>query len=300
MTWTHDGYWRKAKVYAEKAMEYGQGRWENPFWYTLTLEHLARAALTKVHPVLNADPQSEGAHILFALGFEIKSQPKTIPIHSVFARLEQIINDFKKPHRTFCDYFSHLRNQELHSGEIPFESLGTGKWQARFFETCEILCKSFDKSLKDLFGTEIADLAKTMIASARTKKKGKVTNLVAEHRKEFKKKPKHERSKLLEESNMRNAHLPGGYKGAKCPACKALGRLAGDFIRESEAEYRDEHIFVEHLFLASSFACSSCGLTLSDIEEIQIVELDPTFTSIEETTLHEIYQPEYEQEYDNM
>src|SRR5260370_861815 len=83
MIWDSDQYWKKAIRYAEIASQTERERWERPFWLSLALEFLARSALTKIHPALNADPEGEGLNLLYAFGFELKGQPKSLPIHAV-------------------------------------------------------------------------------------------------------------------------------------------------------------------------------------------------------------------------
>src|SRR5260370_861818 len=39
-------------------------------------------------------------------------------------RLQKILpEEFNKPRREFCDFFSNIRNQELHTCDLPFEAL---------------------------------------------------------------------------------------------------------------------------------------------------------------------------------
>jgi hypothetical protein len=91
--WTAEELWLKAKLFVEKANNVEQASSEFPFWSALSLELLARAALSNIHPVLNADPQDD-ANILYALGFDISSRPRSIPAHSVFIRCEKLIEGF--------------------------------------------------------------------------------------------------------------------------------------------------------------------------------------------------------------
>src|SRR5439155_23530746 len=92
MVWDSEQYWKKAIRYAEMASEPEREAWERPFWLSLALEFLARASLTSIHPALNADPQDEGLHLLYGFGYELKGQPKSLPIHSVFLRLQKILH----------------------------------------------------------------------------------------------------------------------------------------------------------------------------------------------------------------
>src|SRR5688572_19030289 len=120
--WDSKGYWLKAKYFMDKANDIGPKDKEFPFWSALALECLARAALTRIHPALNADPRQD-TNLLAAFGFEVSAQPKSIPAHSVFLRLEKIIDQFGKTQRELCDFVSLLRNQHVHSAEMPYENL---------------------------------------------------------------------------------------------------------------------------------------------------------------------------------
>ncbi len=298
--WSSDGYWLKAKSYIEKANEYGQDRWEHPFWCSLSLELLARAALTKVHPVLNADPQNEGIHIMYALGIQLKGQPKSIPIHSVIGRLEKIIEGFEKPQKTFCDYFFIIRNQELHTGELSCEALNPAKWQAKFYETCKILCDFLGKSLNEFLGDELVEAAMQMIEAAKSKKLGKVKKNINDHKAVFEEKDPEEQEKLKQESEIRRVEWKHEFTSKECPACNSYARLGGEFVRESPPVYRDDILYVDRLYIANRLECNVCGLVLDDMEEILMADVDPSFSERVSTSLHELYEPEYEFEYENM
>ena len=72
MKWDPGEYWLKSRAYQARAVEMGRDEPERSFWRSLALEHLLRAALTSVHPALNADPQNEGLHLMYAFGIEIR------------------------------------------------------------------------------------------------------------------------------------------------------------------------------------------------------------------------------------
>src|SRR5215510_7722505 len=109
--WDPNLLWNKAVSYANRASDGVAG--EETLFSCLALELLARAALTAIHPALNADPQNEGAHIMYACGIPMRAgQPKSVPVHAVFARLEAAYPVFK-PHRPICEYLITLRNEEV-------------------------------------------------------------------------------------------------------------------------------------------------------------------------------------------
>ena len=119
--WDAQQYFEKAKRYLDRSVRPDIEPSERPFWSSLALEQLCRAAICNVSPVLNADPQDEGASILFALGYEGKKPPKTIPMHAVTARLELVIDSFTADSRKFCEGFMFRRNEELHDSSLPFD-----------------------------------------------------------------------------------------------------------------------------------------------------------------------------------
>src|SRR4051794_2172325 len=96
MMWDPEQYWLKARVYARRSLDDGKGDWERAFWSALALEFLARCALTSIHPALNADPRDE-TNLFYAFGYDIKGQPRSLPVHAVLGRLEKLVEEFDKP-----------------------------------------------------------------------------------------------------------------------------------------------------------------------------------------------------------
>jgi uncharacterized membrane protein YecN with MAPEG domain len=64
--------------------------------------------------------------------------------------------------------------------------------------------------------------------------------------------------------------------------------------------YEDGALLMEEVFLAKDFRCHVCGLVLSNIEELHVAGLAPRFSRFRATDLHELFQPELEEEYQNM
>jgi len=301
MVWDAEQYWLKAIRYTEIASQIERDEWERPFWLSLSLEFLARGALTKVHPVLNADPQDDGANILYAFGTEIKGQPKSLPIHAVLLRLEKLFPEkFTKLRREFCDYFSNLRNQEVHTSELPFEGLSEKKWLARYYDVCDTLCFIQDRKLAQLVGEEEAESAAKLIGTLKSDKLSAVKSKIAAHAKVFGEKTATDRKKLADEQ----ATLAGAWVGTAarttCPACKSAAKIAGSIERTSKPIYADDRLYVKVVVLADRLECRACGLTLTDLDELQFAEVDPHFEFEEETELHEYHEADFYVEYDNM
>lgn len=299
--WDTNGFWLKAKAYTERANTFGHSKSDFIFWSSLALELLARAALTHVHPALNADPQQD-TNLLYAFGFEVSAQPRSLPAHSVYARLEKIVKGFEKPQRELCDFIGLLRNQELHTAELPFDDLKASKWLPRYYEVVTILCNWMGKRLSDLLGAAPAEHAEKIIATLNKEKESAVKSKIAAHAKVFAAKAPPDQDKLRANAALRMLLLDAGNTKENCPACGSMGRLQGELIRSLKPEFEEEtaELLIEEVFLADSFSCPACDLTLDNIEEIHLAGLEPTFKQTRSTDLHELFQPEHEHDYMNM
>ena len=297
--WDSGQLWLKAKTYAERANEFPHDSDKFPLWSALSLELLARASLTSIHPVLNADPRND-VSILYGCGFEVPGQPKSIPVHSVYLRLEKTVPGFGKAQREVCDFLALLRNQELHSAELPFVNLKESRWLPRYYEACKILCNFTHKALEDLFGNEIAATAETLINGLAKETEGEVRSRIAKHSAYFSDKPEAERTKLINEVKIALLRPAPGTKNEPCPSCTVEGILTGNLIKELPPVYEGDSLFIDQEYLAIRFECFACGLTLRNYEEVSVAGIEPRFTGLRETDLHELYEPDFSEEYDNM
>ncbi len=237
---------------------------------------------------------------MYAFGFELKGQPKSLPIHAVFLRLQKILPEaFTKPRREFCDYFSNLRNQELHTAELSFESLSETKWLARCYDVCKVLCEHLGKALPDLFGEE-APSAEGLIKALKADKLNAVKAKIAAHSKVFEGKEVKERKLIAGQQETLSAQWYGTETKVKCPACGSWARLQGTVERVSRPIYDEGELFVKNVVLANRIECKACGLILADIDELHIAEIEPHFEYNEVTGLHEYHEPDFGPEYDNM
>jgi hypothetical protein len=301
MIWDSDQYWKKAIRYVEMASQTEREPWERPFWLSLALEFLARSALTKIHPALNADPEGEGLNLMYAFGFDLKGQPKSLPIHAVLLRLQKVFPEaFNKPRREFCDFFSNIRNQELHTCDLPFESLSETTWLARFYDVCQALCTILEKSLADLFGDDEAKTGEELVKALKTEKLSAVKSKIAAHKKVFDDKPLSERTQIRVQQETLASSWYGTQTKVACPACECLARLQGTLERVSEPFYDGKQLLVKNVLLANRLECKACGLVLADIDELHIAEVEPHFEYYEATELHQYHEEDYGQEYDNM
>jgi hypothetical protein len=93
---------------------------------------------------------------------------------------------------------------------------------------------------------------------------------------------------------------PRNQNACKCPACSGQGIITGQRFKELPEQYADGELYNEVEYLGTSFQCKACDLSLNTIEEIAHAGLSTHFKKTESTSLHDLYEPEHYQEYDNM
>ena len=84
-TWDAEALYNKAQRYAQRMIGAHEDDWEYALWSSLSLELLARSALSNVNPALLADPEN-WSNLYYALGFtptEARFSPKSIPVSEV-------------------------------------------------------------------------------------------------------------------------------------------------------------------------------------------------------------------------
>ena len=300
--WSEKEYWSKGQLYVRRAQSVGADDGLYAFWLSLAMEFVARAALSKVSPVLNADPK-QIENIYYALGLEGVGRPRTVPLHSVFLRCLRVVDGFDESHRKFCDYLGLQRNDELHTGRLPFEDLKLQDWLGNYYEVMDILCRHLDMTLGDLLGPDEAEAAQELLKASEEGLRDSVKRAIAAHRRVFDGKPEEEREQIQRNSavNALVAKVPGDLSTeAACPACSSSNAVvAGRQIRKSTPYYDGDNILEEITGLSEYFECFACGLRLPSASHLRWSGVEPQFTVVEKTSLHELQEFDYYAEYMN-
>ena len=214
--WDSNQYWLKAKSYIVKGQDYSSDSPDYALWYAFALEHLARAVLCNYHPALNADPNHPQS-LYYGVGIVHTERPKSLPIHSVYTRLRQLLEDkFTKSQESFCGEMADRRNAELHSAGLPFNNLKSVSWLTRYYEVADVFCTSVNRTLEDLFGSREAKAARKLVAAAKSDGLRNTKANIENHRSQFNKIPEQRKAALqtaalvAKETTMGNySHLPG-------------------------------------------------------------------------------------------
>jgi hypothetical protein len=272
--WDWHAYWNKARAYHVTGTERGGD--DTAFMSTLALEFLGRAVLTKINPALNAQPDDDGVSLLHACGFAVPGKPQSVQMKTVYARLEKIApKSFTPTLSKKCRTLTSLRNEELHTAELPFAALKISDWLPVFYEAVDVFCDLLESSMDDFLGKKEAGVAREMIKAAQGSQLSATRQKIAAFAKVFNEKPENERTAL------RTAPIRRFGKRAPCPACETLGVVEGRGIRESRPSYGDDGLLTtEETYAADLFTCGACGLRLASLEEVIAAGIEPTFQTI--------------------
>ncbi len=282
--WSSDTLANKGKLYLARAFEQDRNSEMFPFYASLGLEFLGRAALASVHPALLADPQ-DGNNILYAFGFPATARPISIPAKTVYSRLKFVVEEFSDADLSLCMRLSELRNQELHTGTLAFVDLGTAKWIAGFYRVIRKIVTRLGLNLEDVLGKPEAEHASTLISQAEQdvtkevkerigKLKGKITVLSPEELAARRGVNEPRFTHVLYKSGL-------GVFPRKCPACDSTGLLVAKAIGATPPRLKDGDIISQSIFWPTKFECKVCELALNGYEELQVVDMGDEIVSEE-------------------
>jgi hypothetical protein len=266
--------------------------WEFVLWSTLTLEVLSRAALASISPALLADGRSDWRHVYFALGGQPKPTkyvPRSIDISEVFARLGEAIDGFHQ-RQDFSRLHMARRNEELHTGDTPFDGIPQSSWLPQFFEACQVLLASMGETLEILLGVDEARTANEMIAAAHDEAAKAVGKLVEAHRTSWTNMGLQERSKLSAQATAWATRQEGHR--TKCPSCESDALLTGSPVTSPRKELRDELIVETQYYLPSHFECVACGLKIAGLPQLSAAGLGDQYKATFEYDPGDYYTPE--------
>lgn len=307
----------KSQVYIRRGLRAQAARDvdEYQLWASLALELLGKAALSRVHPALVADP-THTESLFAACGRHLSADIKTITAKALFSRLTHIDKAFDSRHQKFCEQLSLRRNAELHSGESPFSGMSAEAWEREFWGAIETLLRMQAESLDSWLGAENAKVPTKILKQAKEALQWAVKNRIARCKEDFLKThqdPKQRqqvinRSKFLQVFDGTRMILPGfdGFAREKCAACGSGAFLGGTLWNEEviAADPGYEHVddqgnwwgeppseTIEKTFSTEEFICPTCGLRFSGTKEIAAADLPEDFVEREERIRE--FEPDY-------
>lgn len=308
---TRDALYSKSQVYIRRGLraQTENDTEEYQLWASLALELLGKAALSKVHPSLVADPLH--ANSLFAAcGRQLSADIKTITAKTLFERLSHLEKKFDSRHQKFCEQMALRRNAELHSGESPFSGMTPVVWEREFWGAIELVLMMQGETLESWLGATDSKAPARIIKQATEATKWAVTNRIKRCKDDFEEKFPNKAKREIE--IQRAVSLPwnssnwDAFDRCECPACGSLGFVAGDFWDEEIIEKADPDHFedengdwhtipgsetVDRIYNVELFDCLICGLRLESTKEIAAGDISSEFSKTQ--VRNREFEPEY-------
>ncbi|TMA79803.1 MAG: hypothetical protein E6J74_40540 [Deltaproteobacteria bacterium] len=289
--WAQGTLLKKAQRYAEDMLAQSRNDRRFGLLSTFVLEFLGRAALAKVSPTLLADTK-DWSNLYFSLGFTptaTKFIPRSIPVSTVFERLQVILPDFTPElHGFAAKHLSH-RNEELHAGGNPFEVVET-TWLASYYRTCRVLLTSMGESLELVFGPAEAKVAKRLIEASEDESAKAVLKAIHAHKMQWQSKTATEASKLASQASNWAVRVSGHR--VSCPACSNDALLTGAPISAPQVKLNDDLIVETQEYLPSKFECIACQLKIAGLSQLSATNLGMPFTKTSTYDPAEYYAPQ--------
>lgn len=298
-----DALHAKSKIYIGRALagkETGALD-EYQLWASLALELLGKAALSHKHPCLVVDP-NHSPSLFVAAGISATTDVKTITARTLFERLAHLIPRFDKTIQKFCQDIAERRNAELHSADLPFQTMRLEAWEARYWHACDTILIEMRSSLEEWVGAADAQAPRRLLEQAEEALRAAVRLRVEAAKERFAELKKSERERLATEANSREplnqaTLFKGNYDEIWieiCPACGCRAFMTGEQTGEDISEENDEQAMweiVDREFVGDEFRCPTCDLTLVGRDEIDFAGLNYIHEDQQEREME--YEPDY-------
>lgn len=148
--WDSSALFLKARLFINHALDDERATEERLLWASLALELLAKAALSRVSPVLIATPSEEGNSLLVATGLiDGDVRFRSIEAKTVFTRCAKAFKPFNGKEAL---KIAHARNAYLHTAAPTITKLPADQWWPRYWAQAHVLITALDRYLHDFVG----------------------------------------------------------------------------------------------------------------------------------------------------
>ncbi|WP_373070815.1 hypothetical protein [Gemmatimonas sp.] len=298
--WDPDALWVKAKLFINNALDEAVPRsWEErALWASLSLELLAKAALSRASPLLIAAPNEDGQNLLVAAGLiQGEARFKSIPAKALFARCSMAFKPFNAVEAT---RIADNRNEYLHGATAEFAPIPAEAWWPKFWAQAHVLVNSCDRDLEDFVGeSRVSEVERALEQNARNLQE-RVQMLISRAQQQLARSRQGEMlARELEAwERPRDLSIGGSHStAADCPACGSEdGLLEGDEIVDQEIHTEqlsesDFDVWIDLEVAANHFSCSTCHLVLDSFDLIDAAALPVTIEAIGDPG--DFWEPDY-------
>lgn len=273
--WSKDALFAKAQLYSGYMESGSPDDARYSLWSALCLEFLARSALASVSPTLLADREN-WRNISYALELPItakKFSPSSIGTREVLSRLKELFEPFSDEVEGFCSAHLHMRNAELHTGELACSATNPSRWLGKFYKSAKVLLDILGKPMSALVSD--VQTATSLIQAVEDAAAKTVLSDVEAHRKVWENKSQQERDALAAQATAwATRHL--GHR-AECPACKNTGLVQGQPTGAVETVVDDADVIQRQTMLPMAFSCIACGLRIIGLSKLHAANLGDPF-----------------------
>ncbi|MFE3958559.1 hypothetical protein ACFXPS_30845 [Nocardia sp. NPDC059091] len=277
----------KAKLFINRALsDTRRGNFEeNALWASLALELLGKAALSKINPLLIAEPTADdGKSMLIAAGIlDEPSAFRSIAAKAVFSRCAKAFPPFSSQNAM---KFAHDRNAYLHGASAFHARFPEEVWWSRFWPQAVLLLSAQDRSIEDFVGHSMTDRIDGYLAKNSVFVKDLVKARVERAR---------QRLQLVERNAISarvaaeikvgaSTYLAADYETSiDCPVCASPDAKVGGWAVENREVVVDGGDYSVWLTIGSEvFGCGRCGLALDDYEQITESDVPDSFDVLDE------------------
>ena len=190
----------------------------------------------------------------------------------------------------------------MHTGGLPFENLKPQKWLQSYYEVLDILCRHLEHDLDDLLGSDEAEAARELLKGSAKELRSSVKESISAHKKVFNDKLEEEKQQLRNDALIHSRTAKSSAELSElvdCPGCSSSGLVTGRLIRSAKPYYDEGRLLQEVTGLSESYSCHACGLILPSASHLRWSGIDPQFTVLVETSLHELQEFDYYDDYMN-
>jgi hypothetical protein len=293
----HEGFWLKAKLFLNRAMDDDGARSfdEQALWASMALELLAKAALSRVSPLLIAEPNEEGSNLLAASGLtDAEARFVSVRAKTVYVRCGRAFKPFDSAEAL---RITQARNEYVHGTGAGFSGIPPSVWWPRFWAQASILVDAQDQDLHALLGSRDG-VAEAHLEQNAKNVEHRTLSLITRARQRVAERTTGRVPARVVRLPRAGLDLTAGLSYSvltPCPACGEAGTLEAEdseiVSRESVQvdEYEYEHYVTRRAF-ADYFSCPNCELVLDRYELVQEADLPDTFELEDEEPYEE---PEY-------
>ncbi len=285
--WSVDALLAKARLSLDRMKLGDANSSENALWSAITLELLARAALSNFSPVLLAD-EKNWRNLSFALGKSATSKrfnPSSIGIKEVLSRLSELDPKFTQEIINFCSSHFDKRNAEVHTGELAFLGYGTSVWLPKFYQASEVFLVSLGIKIEDFFSDP--EHVRTLIDSLNDQAAQSVRGEIDAYKKVWEGMPEPEKALKINQAEIW-ASRHNGHR-VTCPACSSPALVHGTATGPVQTQINEDEIEQKQARIPSSFECVACGLRISGFSKLAACHLGNTFTETTRVAASEFF-----------